>query len=157
MATKQHSIVQEIISRLDSGLPTAEPPLLPPADLKPAHRSVSRPLDEEDLPTFAVMVVENSEDDTSPERPAELVFRRCLWVWIEARALGDPADPDGAVDITMDPYVDYVMSVLLSDEQLGGLVDRIEPDRVMYEGWEGRRVYGTAAMLFRLYYLAEPI
>jgi hypothetical protein len=33
----------------------------------------------------------------------------------------------------------------------------IEPDRVMYEGWQGARSYVTAAMLFRVYYIASPI
>lgn len=155
--TKQESIVQEVLSRLTVGLPDAVPPILPPTGIKAPHRSPTRPLDDDDLPTFAVMVVENSEDDTDNERPAEQVFKRCLWLWVEARAYGDPTNPDGAVDATMDPFVDYAHSVLLSDEQLGGLTDRIEPDRTMYEGWEGRRVYATAAMLFRVYYIAEPI
>lgn len=156
MTTKQEQIVQTVLSRLTVGLPDALPPLLPPTGLKTPHRSPTRPLDEDDLPTYAVMVVENSEDE-SDDAPMDHVFRRCVWVWIEARAIGDPTNPDGSVDEVMDPYVDFAMSVLLSDEQLGGLADRMEPNRVMYEGWEGKHVYCTAAILFRVYYTAEPI
>lgn len=154
--THQEAIVREVVSRLTHGLPAAVPPLLPPTGLQAPHRSPTRPLDEDQLPTYAVMVVENGAEDTE-DPPMEGVYRRCVWVWIEGRAIGDPTDPDGAVDATMDPYVDYAMSVLLSDEQLGGLSDRMEPNRVMYEGWEGHRVYCTAAILLRIYYTASPI
>jgi hypothetical protein len=156
MSSKQEEIVQEVISRLSLGLPTASPPLPPPTGLKAPHRAPTRSLDEDDLPTYAVMVVENSADE-DPLVPMDRVYRRCIWLWVEARALGDPANADGSVDETMDPYVDFAMSVMLSDEQLGGLSDRIDPVRVMYEGWEGKRVYCTAALLFRIYYVAEPI
>jgi hypothetical protein len=85
------------------------------------------------------------------------VWRRCAWVWVEFRGTAPSNDVDGAVDKACDPWVDYAMSVILSDQQLGGLCDMIEPDRVMYEGWQGAHAYVTAAMLFRVYYIASPI
>ncbi len=158
MASHQELIAQEILSRLTNGLPLAFPPILPPVGLKTPHRSPTRPLDDDELPTFVVVVTENSEDDRDPSGGfAERVWRRCAWVWVEFRGLADPADADGAVDKACDPWVDYAMSVLLTDQQLGGRCDMIEPDRVMYEGWQGARSYVTAAMLFRVYYIASPI
>lgn len=158
MASQQESIVQEIVARLTNGLPLAVPPVSPVSGTFAPHRSPTRPLDDDELPTFVVVVTENSEDDRDPSMAYDNgVRRRCAWVWVEYRGFASSADPDGAVDKACDPWVDYAMSVILTDEQLGGRCDSIEPDRVMYEGWEGKRVYVTAAMLFRVYYLAAPI
>jgi len=158
MSSGQELIAQAIISRLTNGLPTATPPILPLDGMTTPHRSPTRPLDDDELPTYVVVVTENSEDDRDPEQAfADSVWRRCAWVWVEFRGTAPSSDIDGAVDKACDPWVDYAMSVLLSDQQLGGLCDMIEPDRVMYEGWQGQRAYVTAAMLFRVYYLASPI
>lgn len=157
-ASKQNAIVEEVMSRLDNGLPLASPPLLPISGTNPAHRSANRTIDQDSLPTFVVVVVENSEDDSQPQMPpSETVYRRCCWLWVEARVLADSADPDGAPDKYLDPYVDYVSSVLLTDEQLGGLCDRIEFDRAQYQSFDGDRVYCAAGLLFRVYYLGNPI
>jgi hypothetical protein len=156
--TGQEAIVLEVISRLDAGLPAASPPLLPIPGILPAHRSASLSLDDDSLPTFVVVVVENSEDDSQPQAsPSEKVYRRCAWVWVEARVVAPPADLDGAPDKFLDPYVDYVCSVLLSDERLGGRSDRMELDRVQYQSFAGRQVYCAAGLLFRVYYLGNPI
>jgi hypothetical protein len=158
MASRQEEITQAILARLTDGLPSATPPILPLDGMTPPHRSPTRPLDDEELPTFVVVVTENSEDDRDAAVAfAEGAWRRCAWVWVEFRGLAPSSDIDGAVDKACDPWVDYAMSVLLSDQQLGGLCDMIEPDRVMYEGWQGQRTYVTAAMLFRVYYIASPI
>ena len=158
MSSKQEAIVLQIVSRLTNGLPTASPAILPPVGMLPPHRSPTRALDDDQLPTFVVSVSENTEDDRDPQAYfAEGAWRRCAWVWVEFRGIGDSADPDGAVDKQAESWVDYAMSVIMSDQQLGGTADSIEPDRVMYEGFEGRRVYVTAAMLFRVYYIASPI
>lgn len=153
--TKQEEIVVALMARLTAGLPSVYPPILPPTGLKTPHRSPARSLDDDDLPTYAAMVVENAEDEDVPE--VDGAWLRVLWVWVEARAHGDVSDPDGSIDATMDPFVDYALSVLLTEPSLGGLVDRIVPNRVIYEGWEGKRVYCTAGMLFKLHYIAAPI
>ena len=158
MASRQEEITLAFLDRLTNGLPAATPPILPLDGMTQPHRAPTRPLDDEELPTFVVVVTENSEDDRDAASAfADSVWRRCAWIWVEFRGLAPSSDPDGAVDKACDPWVDYAMSVLLSDQQLGGLCDMIEPDRVMYEGWQGQRTYVTAAMLFRVYYLASPI
>jgi len=158
MATQQELITQKILSNLTLGLPSANPPIYPPDGMTTPHRSPTRPLDDDELPTFVVVITENSEDDRDSEMAfADSMWRRCAWVWVEYRGVAPSTDIDGAVDKACDPWVDYAMSVILSDQQLGNLCDMIEPDRVMYEGWQGQRTYVTAAMLFRVYYLASPI
>lgn len=158
MATRQEAIIQKIMTRLTSGLPTYNPPVAPITGLKTPHRSVSRPLDEDELPTFVAAVVQNNEDDaegdtTMPDGP----YRRVMWVWVEARCLGASSDSDGPAEKYLDPYVEFCYRVLLSDPQLDGLCDRIEPERVIYEGWQGKHYYLAGAMLFRVYYLGDPI
>lgn len=158
MSSRQEQIAQEIVARLTNGLPSATPPIFPPDTLVTPHRSPTRPLDDDDLPTFVVVVTENSEDDRDPTMAyADKVWRRCAWIWVEFRGTADTSNIDGAVDEACDSWVDYALSVLLTDQQLGGLCDMIEPDRVMYEGWQGSKSYVTAAMLFRVYYVASPI
>lgn len=157
--TGQELVVQRIVERLTVGLPAPFSPVVPPpTGMLPPHRSVTRALDEDELPTYAVMVVQNNEDDeegegASPEGP----WKRVVWIYVEARITGPETDVDGAADKYLDPWVDYAHTVLLSDPQLGGAANRIEPERTVYEGYDGDRVYLAAAMLFRVYYFGNPI
>lgn len=156
--TTQEKIILEVLTRLTNGLPALPVPVLPPAGVFPPHRSIMRPLEDDELPTYAVMVAENSMDDSQPEPvPTESVYRRCLWLYIEVRALGDPANPDGAPDLALEPHVDFISTVMLTDEQLDGLCDRMEFDRVQYHSFQGDRTYAAAALVFRLYYLGNPL
>lgn len=162
MSTRQSAIILKMIERLREGLPEATPPIEPLGNMKEPHRAITRPIHEDILPVFAVAVVENFEDDNDYERdiqPADGAFRRCSWVWVEARVLADREVflISQGPDEILDPYVEFATSVLLSDMQLGGLCDNMKLERVIYEAFEGEEIYCSAGMLFKLYYIGDPI
>lgn len=67
--TGQETIVQRLLARLTTGLPTSSR-LFSAPDLHAPHRPVARALDADELPTYAVMVVQNNEDDARARKTA---------------------------------------------------------------------------------------